>query len=232
LGYPADASFIASWTYTVTRTLPNGNAETKANPVKVARDSHGRTYFDQGYWLRKGGAETLQSSFWVHDPVAHIDFFWPGLRNAVELRHQSDLNSSEEKEKLLKAPWVRTMWRVPACVAWDPDGLYEGGDYSKELLGTTEMFGITAEGFRATRVLPAGYKGYDQPVTVTEERWYSDELQITLLDVIEDPRVGKSIWQVTTLDRTEPDPALFRPPAGYQIVDVPQSNLRNSALQE
>ena len=223
MGFPAGAPYTATWTSTVTRALSNGDTETKVTPVKAARDSRGRTYFDQPYWFLKSGTEALQASFWVYDPVAHIEFSWPGLRNIVDLRHVPDLDSPEEKKKLIDAPWLNTMWKVPACVAWDPtDQRYEGGDYRVQELGSREILGIAAQGFRATRLLPAGYLGYEQSAPVTEERWYSDELQITLVDRVDDPRIGKVVWQVTTLKRAEPDPALFHPPAGYRILEIAQ----------
>jgi hypothetical protein len=34
-----------------------------------------------------------------------------------------------------------------------------------------------------------------------------------------DPRRGESTTKLTNISRAEPDPSLFQPPAGYEIVD-------------
>jgi hypothetical protein len=55
-------------------------------------------------------------------------------------------------------------------------------------------------------------------VRVTES-WHSPDLKVTALSKNSDPRMGEFGMRLQNIDRTEPDPALFRVPAGYQIVD-------------
>lgn len=49
--------------------------------------------------------------------------------------------------------------------------------------------------------------------------WNSPELKIMLLSTRHDPRSGDDTTKLENLSRAEPDPALFQPPADYQIVD-------------
>ncbi len=52
----------------------------------------------------------------------------------------------------------------------------------------------------------------------TQETWFSD-LQDNVLQIFTDPRNGEGVQKLAKVDRAEPDPALFHPPADYKIVD-------------
>jgi hypothetical protein len=217
LGYPSGAPFTASWNYTVTTRRADGTTFSEVIPGKISRDSDGRTYFENRIWALGGIEKLSPPSFSVTDPVKHISFSWTAKRTVVSLHNDPNLDTPENKARLLKAPWTKSPWAEPLCFAWDPDGQYQGGQYKVETLGTKTILGLVAEGILTTRVLPAGYKGYDKPVTVTEERWYSADLQLALLNIVDDSRIGRGTWELTNLERTEPSPALFRLPSGYTI---------------
>ena len=55
-------------------------------------------------------------------------------------------------------------------------------------------------------------------IQITVERWYSSDLQITLMSTTSDPRIGTTTYQVTSLQRGEPSPSLFEVPAEYTTV--------------
>lgn len=61
--------------------------------------------------------------------------------------------------------------------------------------------------------------GNDRPLVRASEFWYSPELKIEVLLKYSDPRSGESTVRLRNIDRSEPDPALFRVPPDYQIVD-------------
>ena len=86
-----------------------------------------------------------------------------------------------------------------------------------ENLGIKDFNGIPAEGTRTTRTIPAGEEGNDQPLVVINETWRSKELGLTLMTIGEDPRRGRTTIEYEELNRGEPDPALFAPPAGYTV---------------
>jgi hypothetical protein len=61
------------------------------------------------------------------------------------------------------------------------------------------------------------------PIVQTNETWRSGELKETVLSRNVDPRNGESVTKLININRAEPDPALFQPPAGYTIVDEKES---------
>ena len=93
---------------------------------------------------------------------------------------------------------------------------------TQESLGSQMMEGVMVDGTRATVVIPAGQIGNDRPIFIVTERWYSPELQITVMTKHTDPRSGESITKYTGIQRAEPDSALFQVPAGYTLREEPR----------
>ena len=86
-------------------------------------------------------------------------------------------------------------------------------------LGTKEINGQLAEGNRTTLVIPAGAEGNEQPLETVQEMWRSKELDLTLMARMDDPRRGKTTFEFEDLSLAEPDPALFKAPDGYKVVE-------------
>jgi hypothetical protein len=92
-----------------------------------------------------------------------------------------------------------------------------------EPLASQTIEGILVDGKRITTTFPAGFQGSDGPITVVEERWTSKELGgVVILLKRSDPRNGETTEQLTDIDRSEPDPALFRIPADYTVEETPR----------
>ena len=87
-----------------------------------------------------------------------------------------------------------------------------------ESLGTKIIEGVSCEGTRSTETLEAGAVGNDRPIQIVNERWYSPELQVTVMTRHSDPRMGEDTFRLTNVSRTEPSPALFQVPPGYQLL--------------
>jgi hypothetical protein len=86
-----------------------------------------------------------------------------------------------------------------------------------ESLGKQEMEGVDADGTRTTMEIPVGQIGNDRPLQIVHERWESAELHVTILEKHSDPMAGNTVERLTSVQRGEPDPALFEVPAGYQV---------------
>lgn len=84
-----------------------------------------------------------------------------------------------------------------------------------EDLGPQFIGGIQVKHSRYTSVIPAGSFGNDRAITVTNERWYSDDLQLLVKSVNNDPRFGVSTYELTNIAQTPPDPTLFQIPVDY-----------------
>jgi hypothetical protein len=59
--------------------------------------------------------------------------------------------------------------------------------------------------------------GNDQPLVTVSEIWTSPDLKLVVLNTTDDPRTGLRTEELTDLNRSEPDPAVFQVPAGYAI---------------
>ncbi|MFZ0303080.1 MAG: hypothetical protein WAL75_10355 [Terracidiphilus sp.] len=88
---------------------------------------------------------------------------------------------------------------------------------ARQDLGADTIMGVEVRGSRTTITTPAGAMGNDQPLVSTNEIWMAASLGLVLRSVSDDPRMGKTNREVVSLDLNAPDPALFQPPAGYQL---------------
>jgi hypothetical protein len=84
-----------------------------------------------------------------------------------------------------------------------------------ETLGTQTIEGVSAEGTRTTRTIPAGQIGNERPIEITSEVWTSPDLQMIILSKRSDPRFGETVYKVTDIRRADPDPSLFQVPNGF-----------------
>jgi hypothetical protein len=90
----------------------------------------------------------------------------------------------------------------------------------EEDLGNKVIEGLPVHGVRQTQTIPSenGGKG----VVITDEYWYSEDLRINLVLKHNDPRTGGVVMTVTGVNRSEPDPARFEIPAGYNPAGAQQ----------
>jgi hypothetical protein len=91
----------------------------------------------------------------------------------------------------------------------------------KDSLGTQTINGVNAEGTRYTRTIPVGEIGNDRALTVVKEEWYAPDLQMIVQSKRIDPMFGQTVYSLTNIQRTAPNPSLFSVPAGYTVKDAP-----------
>jgi hypothetical protein len=87
-----------------------------------------------------------------------------------------------------------------------------------ENLGAQAFEGVQAKGVRHLVTVPIGQIGNDRPIQYTTERWFSPELQVTIMTKNSDPVNGDIVFQLTNIRRGAPDPSLFQVPGSYQVV--------------
>lgn len=88
-----------------------------------------------------------------------------------------------------------------------------------ENLGEKVIQGVMAKGVRYTRSLHSGTQNNDHPMTITQETWFSEDLQEVVYQKLTNPRSGQIVQRLDKIDRSEPNPALFQPPPDYKVVD-------------
>jgi hypothetical protein len=93
-------------------------------------------------------------------------------------------------------------------------------EMQSEDLGMQVIEGVNAKGRRTTQTWPVDSVGNDRPIVSVHETWFCDQLGgMMVLSKSTDPRYGETTTALKDLNLSEPDPALFQPPAGYQIED-------------
>ncbi len=214
MGYSSLAPFTATWTYTRVVKNADGTSSTSAITKTISRDSSGRVFVENSH--SAGNLKSHSTNFWVDDPTKNVYFGWTEGAKEVFLWH----TSRSREELLRKDPRMTVMWAEPLCA--ESDRSADG--YKTENLGTKTILGIEAEGTLATRVFPAGFEGFAEPATITEERWISRDLQLTLANTVTDSRFGKATLELQSINRLEPRPELFQFPAGLTVVDAPTAN--------
>ena len=90
---------------------------------------------------------------------------------------------------------------------------------NRESLGKQIIEGIECEGTRMVSTIPAGQIGNERPIEIVSERWYSPELQVTVMTKQSDPRFGETVFRLAGITRAEPDEYLFKVPSEYTVKD-------------
>lgn len=201
------APFSATRTVTHTQTLADGTTITHTETIKEARDSQGRTFIERLPQASTGSEGPLGRSF-VHifDPVTHTSTTYSTdskQATVVHLPESSQFHGPRGPEGAVAGAGFRGHGNFPAPTV--------------ESLGSKTINGLTAEGTRTTRVIPAGAQGNDKPLIITHESWVSSDLKVEVARVDTDPRNGTTTMELTGISRDEPAATLFQAPAGFTV---------------
>jgi hypothetical protein len=182
------------------QTLPDGNRIHTTTTANVYRDSQGRTRREQeigaiGPWAAQGTPRKVIS---ISDPVSGISHV---------------LNPDTQVARQMPFRARAGAWRGAETTRQKP----ENPNIKTESLGTQVIGGVTAQGTRITRTIPAGQVGNQAPLVITIERWYSPELQTDVMRKEVNPQFGETTFQLTNIVRAEPDASLFQVPPSYAI---------------
>ena len=93
-------------------------------------------------------------------------------------------------------------------------------------LGSKDIEGVKAEGKVRSYDIPAGEVGNRNAIVVSDEIWYSPELQVPLLTKHSDPRSGDRIYRLDNIKREEPAASLFVVPSDYTVKDATPGALK------
>jgi hypothetical protein len=180
------------------QTLPNGAHivhQRRSEPL-TWRDSHGRVREE-----RRDRSPCLGGIYRIEDPVAGYYYVVDPINRVA---HRVRLEVREPKPPEPPTAQTPTM--------------------TKEPLGTKTISGIKAIGTKTTRVYPAGSRmGNDAPVTTVREDWVAPSLNLEIYAKESGPGDTDSITEIKDLSTDEPDPALFKIPEGYKVVDETKS---------
>jgi hypothetical protein len=202
------APFSAAATAETKQTLSDGTTISRTVQTNLFRDAQGR--FRREVTMAAVGplaaSGTPRTFIMVRDPVAGAGYMLdPGHKVAYKMPQRAHGGPGGES----------------------PDAAQKSrhnGDNAnviKESLGAQTINGVSTQGTRYTRTIPAGQIGNDKPLTIVKEEWYSPDLQIVVQSKHSDPFTGTTTYTVTNIQRTAPSAALFSVPSGYTISDAP-----------
>ncbi len=185
--------------------LADGNRISQTTTNRVARDSKGRVYHEESLKGYTNGDADPPHTILLEDPVAGVHYTIDSSAKVAYKTSAVDRKKIDENSFQLMHP--------------------NTDDASTTDLGMQTIEGLPAKGTRVTRTIPAGAIGNDLPIVITTETWFSPDLKVLVMSKSSDPRMGETIYKLSSLSRGEPDPALFQVPPGFTIKDRPAGNL-------
>jgi len=201
------APYSALGTSETVTTLPDGNRIVRQNRVRMWRDSDGRTRSE--YSLSSiGGPLPLE----VNTTVTVIDD--PATRTRYMLQPSA---------KIAVAVPI-----APCRVADVQRGAAPPNISAPLNLGERELDGEKVSGSRIESTIPAGAIGNEQPITMSAEQWYGQDLKVVVEATYRDPRTGETKYRLRDIKRQEPDAKLFRVPQDYSQ-EAPAPRERDAA---
>ena len=219
--------FSATQTTVHEQTLSDGTVIKSTVEVLLARDSEGRIRAE-GTTKSSSGASAQTRVVAVWNPLDRKEITWisgnPSASFAT-VTHLPEMQINGMMGALASAPPPPppgTLSRPPQALAAPLSHQNrDTGNIHTETLPADTIAGMEVAGTRTTQVIPAGTVDNDRDMTVLSESWTSPELGYIVRQMTSDPRTGKVTTELSNIDRSEPDPALFKPPEGYKVMDAP-----------
>ena len=222
--------FMAESVVETGQTLADGSHVTGRQSLIAARDSQGRTYREEIPGTPASGRSTPKVVC-ISDPVAKVNYFLgpdrvahktPMLPLAAQAGAAATISTSGGSARLSLQTFAtsygggRGAVQIGAQSAQPVQQLVPGAIDTKQL-GSQVITGLVADGTRTTLTIPAGQVGNQNPLVIVTERWYSQDLEATVLAKQSDPRFGVSSYQLSNVQQIEPPATLFQIPSGYTI---------------
>jgi hypothetical protein len=205
------------------KTLADGTHITEgAQKVVMYRDSLGRTRTERTPAQMPGILAAAPPVFIdITDPVAGYRYTLDSNSHIAHRSPYAPTRIGTPVPNPLPSPPPPPLPLPPPSAANTPDQRPRP-EVRRESLGTQNIEGVLAEGMRTTTTWPVDSVGNDRPIVAVNEIWTSRDLGMPVLSKVSDPRFGETITKLTNISLSEPDPFLFQPPAGYEIVDPQQ----------
>jgi hypothetical protein len=234
------APYTATAITETTQTLGDGNRIVHKNTASLARDGQGRTRREETF--SNVGALSVEGPkvAIIRDPVAQVTYILHpdrGTAQTLKIRaattmalHRSGAEGDSIRELSLPGNVVILKEKMAKDKAEGEAGIRRKvemrvaeepqGEVKHESLGTQVIEGVSCEGKRETRTIPAGAIGNERPIEITSETWTSPELHALVLRKRNDPRFGETTYRLTNIKRGEPDASLFQVPEGFKTVPI------------
>jgi hypothetical protein len=223
-----NAPYSADAVTETTQSLADGNRIVHKTTAGIYRDAEGRTRRDMTFpAMGPLAAQDAPSLVMINDPVAKVTYQldtkaktahkMPGLdTSGVSLMRRAEgagFRTKAAAEAGVPEAGTVVMARAGVAATFEK----EVPPPKTESLGKQTFEGLEAEGTRNTITIPAGDIGNEREINIVNERWYSPELQTTVMSKHSDPRMGETVYKLTNIRRADPPPSLFQVPADYTM---------------
>jgi hypothetical protein len=229
------APYSAQAVNEMVQTLADGNHIKSSSSSMLYRDSQGRERREE---TMKGAV----SGIFITDPVDGVSYMlMPGTKEARKTPQRAVNFSVRGGAGAGRGGQMTTETRSfsfstggggqETFVFSNSEVNFSKANTKVEHLGTQTIEGVSAEGTRTTVTIPEGQIGNELPIVTVSERWYSPELQVTVMSTRSDPRTGTTTYKLTNINRSEPSPAMFQVPADYTVHDLTNGPTRGYAIK-
>ncbi len=233
--------YSADTTTETVQTLADGNRIVHRTVSKFYRDSEGRTRREQTFGnvdpehpspheLKVFVDDPVNGSAFVLDPASKSADKLQRTRKFLDDRNGEDAVtqigfSSANPEEVGGGPG-RMMIKFRDEHSGDPNVVVtqavdekvdETRDVAKEDLGTRNIEGVDCNGTRQTITIPVGAVGNEKPISIVTEIWFAPAIGAVVESSTDDPRFGKTTYQLTNVQLSEPARSLFEPPANFKV---------------
>jgi hypothetical protein len=211
-GPPVYEPFTGVWKTTRLQKLSDGGVSTHKSELISAQDSRGATYRKTQPEAPDFAAPHSPAFFFVSvvDPSANVSISWNSAVKEATVFHMPEP---------VRTPGAQLAPQNVSPPSTPKPAPIQTGSRSEDL-GEKATNGFEATGSRFIRVIPAGTAGNDRPLNIVEESWYSPELRVEVLHIVDDPRYGVTTTKLVKFERGEPDPSLFQVPDGFAVNEV------------
>jgi hypothetical protein len=198
----ANAPFTAIVDIVSHEKLPDGTERIRTTTNHIARSSSGRIYNERRL--------LVTTAFQGLPPLLSAHTYDPGTRLSVVMESRTHL----AKQTILAHPTPAIAGQSPIHINPNP-----GPGRTEEDLGTQNYQGYTLQGIRKTRAVAATASGTGQPITISDEYWFSPDLTVYFIIKHNDPRTGEQLVVISHVERAEPEASVFAIPSEFKIVD-------------
>jgi hypothetical protein len=180
---------------------PDGSAIKLKTFRLIGRDSLGRIHNESRILLPDSSNQTPQ--------IVRVHLYDPETRVSTVISPQQ------------RTFWKVTLNRPPATLPPDFFASSTGNrapsnQFTREEdLGTREISGLPVHGIRQIQTIPAQKSASGKEIVISDEYWYSDDLNVNVAIKHSDTLKGTVTMTLTQITRAEPDPILFQIPGGY-----------------
>lgn len=213
------------------RFLADGNHIHHEMHGKIFRDSEGRSRTESEVGGFMPGVTPLLH-IQIHDPVENALITLDQTNKVAMVHHfgeragfkapPSTGRPAQSGSIALTAPPRPPEGQSAATALPGAEGPRSKRQISREDLGTMEIEGHIVKGTRTTITTPAGAMGNDKPMTTTNERWFSAELNMELVIKTISPESGEHTRKLVNIRSGDPDPLMFQVPPDYTVKELKQ----------